>query len=108
MRNNPKAPGLLEKQVDGLTNRLFDGLLSQLRSVPVGMRVDAWILANYPELAALQRKAVMKQLDDAAAALRPEVPGIMPDEALEASLAMSAAFSIFRAEKFGQPQITLP
>jgi len=43
---------------------LFNGILSQLRSIPVGLGVDSWILEDYPDLAPLQREAVMKQLED--------------------------------------------
>ena len=49
----------------------------------------------------------MKQLYDIAAGLRPDVQKMMPDKALTASLSMSAAFSIYWAERFGQPQLTL-
>lgn len=108
VRNNPKTPGLPENKIEGLTGFLFNGILSQLRSVPVGLRVDSWILEEYPELAPLQRAAAMKQLDDIAAGLRPDVQDMMPDEALTASLSMGAAFSIYWAERFGQPQLTLP
>ena len=108
VRDNPKTPGLPENKIEGLTGFLFNGILSQLRSIPVGLRVDSWILEEYPELAPLQREAAMKQLDDIAAGLRPDVQDMMPDEALTASLSMSAAFSIYWAERFGQPQLTLP
>ena len=50
----------------------------------------------------------MKQLDDNAAALRPGVQAMMPDEALHKNIAMSAAFALFWADKLKQPQITLP
>jgi len=31
--------------VEKLGDQLFDGLIVQLRSIPVGFRVDAWILS---------------------------------------------------------------
>lgn len=36
----------------------------QLRSIPVGLRVDAWILDIYPDLAPLQRIFVLQQLQE--------------------------------------------
>jgi hypothetical protein len=108
VQNNPKTPSIAKSSADGLTNFLFQGILSQLRSVPVGMRVDLWILNEYPELEPLQRAAVMKQLEDNVAGLRPQVQAMMPDQALAANLSMSAAYSLFWAEKLGQPQLTLP
>jgi hypothetical protein len=31
-------------------DHLFDGVMTQLRSVPIGLRVDAWVAEDYPEL----------------------------------------------------------
>jgi hypothetical protein len=36
-------------------DQLFDGLMTQLRSVPIGLRVDAWLAADYSELRELQQ-----------------------------------------------------
>src|SRR5262249_44960846 len=44
--------------VEKLRDQLFDGLMLQLRSIPVGLRVDAWILRDYPEFAPLQHSAI--------------------------------------------------
>src|SRR5215218_6348235 len=56
-----------------LTQQFLDGLLTQLRSYPIGMRLDAWIHATFPGLDALQRAAVDRQQQDNRAELRPEV-----------------------------------
>ena len=63
------APSAVEK----LRDQLFDGLMVQLRSIPVGLRIDAWILRDYQELATLQRSAVLRQLQDNQATLAPDV-----------------------------------
>ena len=105
---NPKMPGMPEKARNDLTGFLFDGILAQLRSIPVGLRVDSWILDRCPDLAPLQREAALQQLSDNTAGLRPEVLEMMPDQALAASLSMGAAFAIYWAEKLNQPQISLP
>ena len=108
VQNNPKTPNLATSVADGLTGFLSNGILSQLRSVPVGLRVDSWILSEFPDLAPLQRQAIFRQLDDNAAALRPDVLASMPDQALDTSIAMNVAFALYWAEKFKHPQIALP
>lgn len=87
---------------------LGSGLLSQLRSMPVGLRVDDWIRTDYPELAPLQRKALERQWHDLAAGLRPEIQRVMPGEALRASLGMNAAFALYCARTLDLPQLVLP
>ncbi len=108
VRGNPKTPKLPEQNLRGLIGFLFHGILSQLRSIPVGLRVDSWILAELPDLADLQQQALMRQLNDNAAALRPDVQAMMPDQALAANIAMSAAFALYWSEKLNRPQIVLP
>jgi hypothetical protein len=108
VRNNPQAPGLSESTVESLSCLLGNRILNQLHSIPLGLRVDSWILAEYPEFAPLQREAAIAQLDENAAGLSPDAQRLMPDRALAASFAMSAAFASYWAEKFGQAQITLP
>ncbi len=105
--SNPKTPNLPEQTVVGLTGFLFNGILSQLRSIPVGLRVDSWILAEFPDLAELQQQALTKQLNDNAAALRADVQAMMPDKALATNIAMSAAFALYWAEKLTRSQIAL-
>lgn len=108
IKSSPKSSNVPESSVDGLADFLFNGILSQLRSMPVGLRVDDWILHEFPELAALQRQAVMRQFDDNAVALRPDIQAAMPDEALRANIGMSAAFAVFWADRLSQPQVLLP
>ena len=54
-------------------NYLFDGLMTQLRSVPIGLRVDVWLERDFPELGELQRTFAIRQLQDNQQALSPEV-----------------------------------
>lgn len=94
---------LSEQILSGLRDQLYDGLLLQLRSLPVGLRVDAWVAASYPALRDLQRAAVVRQLNENAQALRPEVRAIAPDRVLAASLGMNAAFAAFFARLWADP-----
>lgn len=106
--NNPKAGKPPQANVTGLIQFLHSGLLSQVRSIPVGLRVDDWILQEFPDLLPLQQKALSKQLNDNAAALRPDVQAAMPEQALAINISMSAAFALFWADRLNQPQIALP
>lgn len=87
---------------------LRNGLLTMLRSIPVGMRIDRDLRLRFPELIQAQEQAIRRQLDDHAAILRPNVQKDIPVAALEANLAVNAAFAKFWAGELGQPGFTLP
>lgn len=106
--SNPKPGKPPKENASGLIQFLHSGLLSQVRSIPVGLRVDQWILQEFPDLLPLQQKALSRQLNDNAAALRPEVQAAMPEQALAINIGMSAAFALFWADRLNQPQISLP
>lgn len=108
VHNNPNARHLVGAINPQLIRFLCSGLLSQLRSMPVGLRVDDWIRTEFPELATLQRQALDRQLNDNAAGLRPEVQRAMPAEAVRASLGMNAAFALYWARTLDIPQIVIP
>ncbi len=108
MQENPQARSLAESMNPRLIGFLCSGLLGQLRSVPVGLRVDDWIRTDYPELAPLQRKAIERQWGDHAAGLRPEIQRVLPGKALRASLGMNAAFALYWARTLELPPLVLP
>ena len=47
-----------------LGDQLYDGLILQLRSIPVGFRVDAWVRDTFPALVEPQRRSASRQLDE--------------------------------------------
>lgn len=94
--------------IEKLRDQLFDGLMVQLRSIPVGLRVDAWILRDYPELAPLQRSAVLRQLQNSQATLAPDVRKIAPTKVYKASVTMNAAFALFWSRTWDDPALSLP
>ena len=57
--------------VRGLRNQLFDGLMVQLRSIPVTLRVDAWVRKEYPDLHGQQEEAARDATDRKPADARP-------------------------------------
>ena len=91
-----------------LVKMLRDGLLNHLRSTPVGMRVDEWIAADFPELADLQRRALLRELEDAATTLAPRFRQVSPDPIYRPTQVISAAFAQFWAGRLNQAQIALP
>ena len=88
----------MSKEVfSSLLERLFGGLILQLRSMPISMRVDAWIQRSYPELADQQKKAIVRQLNDNSMPLKPEVREIAPDKSIHSSVDMNAGFALYWA-----------
>ena len=88
--------------------QLHDGLVVQLRSIPVGLRIDEWLIQSYPELRPLQKEAVGAQLVEAAGALQSDIRAITPGRVYRASTGMNAAFAAFWARFLDDPSITQP
>ena len=61
LRGNPAA-----SQMKGM---LLGGLMTQLRSMPIGMRIDDWLFHEYPELRLQQIAGAKAQLRDNSRAL---------------------------------------
>ena len=91
-----------------LLDQLFDGLMLQLRSIPLGLRVDSWIHREYLDLADLQREAAVRQLHDNQRSLAPDVRKIAPTKVFRSSVTMNAAFAAFWARTLKDPSLTLP
>lgn len=78
-----------------LVDQFLSGIIQQLRSYPIGLRVDHWLRQGYPGFAEQQKKAIDRQLNDNAMTLRPEVRQIAPAKVFEANVGMNAAFAQF-------------
>jgi hypothetical protein len=108
----PDGPGkklkLPSESISALRDQLFDGLMTQLRSIPIGFRVDSWIMREYPELAQLQRDMTMRQIKDNLAVLSPDIKKIAPKKVYQSNLTMSAAFAEFWARHYSDPSLSLP
>jgi hypothetical protein len=108
----PDGPGkklkLPPETVSTLRDQLFDGLMRQLRSIPIGFRVDSWITREYPELGQLQRDMIMRQIQDNLASLGPEAKKIAPRKIYQANVTMNAAFSAFWAKQLSDPTLAIP
>lgn len=108
----PVGPGkklkLFPESISALCDQLFDGLMTQLRLIPIGFRVDSWIMREYPELAQLQRDMAMRQIKDNLAALSPDIKQIAPKKVYQSNITMSAAFAEFWARHYSDPSLSLP
>jgi hypothetical protein len=91
-----------------MVEQFFGGIIQQLRSVPIGLRVDSWLQECYPDLAEQQKKAIDRQLNDNATSLRPDVRQIAPAKVLEANVGMNAAFALFWSRTWNDPLLSMP
>jgi hypothetical protein len=90
-----KRMGLPDESVKQLTNQFFDGLMTQLRSVPIGLRIDQWIWDDHPSLRESQKTSMAKQQQDNVQALSPQVRSVAPVTVFNANAAMNAAYALF-------------
>ena len=101
---DPKFPPVVRT----MTDSLLAGLLTQLRSYPVGLRVDGWLYTNCPDLRGLQTKAVRSQLGQNVDAMKAGAGGYFPPKLYRANMAMNAAFAAFWSWLWNEPPLTLP
>jgi hypothetical protein len=94
--------------VRGMGDHLLEGLVTQMRSIAVGLRVDDWILASYPELRELQVAATRAQLDQNVRVIPLGAKGVLPAKVWKANITMNAAFAAFWARKWTEPALTVP
>jgi len=108
VKEHPVAQMLPPAALPQFVQLLRDGLLHHLRSIPVSMRVDRWLAAEFPELKELQRQAVMQQVQDSVLTLAPQHRQSTPRLIFDATQGISAAFAAFWSQRLEQPQLTLP
>jgi hypothetical protein len=99
---------LTPEQTTPLRDKLYGGLMMQLRTTPVGLRVDRWLWERYPGLRDVQQDAARELIAEGTASLEPEVRSMTPPRPLMASLAMSAATAEFWARTWAEPEIVDP
>jgi hypothetical protein len=91
-----------------IVEQFFGGIMQQLRSMPIGLRVDSWLQQSAPGLAEQQKKAIARQLNDNAASLRPDVRQIAPAKVYEANVGMNAAFALFWSRTWNDSLLSMP
>ncbi len=94
--------------VKQLADQFFDGLLTQLRSYPIGMRIDQWIRETYPALHEAQEASVDRQQRDNAQALNPQIRQMSPPLVFSGNASMNAAYALFCERLLGRGQYVIP
>lgn len=98
----------LDSLPEQLAPSLVDNIITQLRTYSVGMRVDAWILEGFPELAEEQKQSVSMQLAQNEQSLSPNIRSRFPKGILDANSGMNAAYAKFWGDRFGESRFALP
>lgn len=104
LENKPFMPEIIHKICD----EFFQGLMLQLRSYPVGMRVDSWIWEEYPELREIQVESAKMQMQTNVQSMSPEICEIVPKTIYKANIAMNGVFASFWSDKLSEDRFLIP
>lgn len=91
-----------------ITSRIFVSLMLQLRWVPVGLRVNATIRKECPDLVELQDTFARRQLGENAQILRPDAQEFTPEALYRRLVGMHAAYAEFWARMLNEPKLATP
>ena len=100
--------GLSKSQLEPFRDQLLGGLITHLRSVPVGLRVVNWLGRNYPQLRDLERKHADKELAVGVDSLAPRIRDMMPKGIFQPTHYINAAHAIFWGERLEKPNLVRP
>lgn len=110
-----KAPGgiaqkfnLTGTQREGIKQQFLGGLITHLRSVPVGLRVSEKLTLDFPELLEYEVLHVEKELAIAKESLSRQIKDMMPVEIYNPTQAINAAYALFWATCLEKPVIVNP
>jgi hypothetical protein len=106
LRKKGKLP-LPEVALSNLQQQMLSGLIIQLRSVPVGIRIDDWLYNEFPAIRDLQQQSALRQLQENSLTLLPQVAEFSPTQIRRASVTMNAAFADYWARLWSEPQLAL-
>jgi len=103
-----KRMGLPETAVRELADKMFDGLMTQLRSLPIGLRIDKWLWDAHPDLREMQKESIMRQQQDNVQTLGPQISEITASSVFFANVSMNLAFAIFFDRLIGRDLYAVP
>ncbi len=89
-------------------DQIYDGLIRQLRSVPVGLRVDGWLSQDHAGLIEQQRAMISRQLQDNNVVLGPDIRAATPAKVYAANVTINAAFAAYWSRKWSDPAFVTP
>jgi len=107
LARSPIAKLVNEAQMPGICEQMLHGLMTNLRSVPVGLRVDNWILVEHPDLVEMQKNAAQRQLKENLGSTSDTVRASIPPQIYDATMTINAAYAQFWAGKWNQPELAL-
>ncbi|HRJ53719.1 MAG TPA: hypothetical protein PLE99_13210 [Candidatus Thiothrix moscowensis] len=100
-------PGIPLGQREAFTDHVIGGVLTQLRSVPIGMLIDIHLHREYAELHAVQQQSLVNQVVEHIACLQ-LTPDMFPRTLVRANQVMNATQALMVAELFDMPGIFEP
>jgi len=102
-----EAMGLADSAPD-FARMMISSITQQLRTYPVGTRVDNWIWNNLPELREQQEHSVREQLAENGRALAPEIRAKFPKPLVDANTTMNAAYAELWGGVLGDRRFSIP
>lgn len=80
----------------------FDGIIKQVTSMSVDMRIEKWIYEKYPELRKVQIVSIDKQIRDNMQSLSKRVSEFAPKKIYDANNCMNYAFALYMESLLGK------
>jgi hypothetical protein len=90
------------------TQMITDGLGTQLRSMPIGIRVDRSLYIDRPELRSLQRSAAERSMKENLGCLHPSIKAHAPDVVVQATASMNSAFALAWSRLWNEDTHSVP
>lgn len=87
---------------------ITDGLGVQLRSMPIGIRIDRQLHEMRPELRGLQKTAAERSMKENVGCLHPSVRMLAPDKIFHATVGMNSAFALMWSRLWGDESHVVP
>lgn len=94
--------------LEAFSEHLLGGVITQLRSAPIGLHIDEWIADEFPMLEDQQRTSAESQLEENMAVLAPRMRDMVPKQIYNASVTMNAATAAFWARKWDDSRFVVP
>ena len=91
-----------------MASSLLHGILGQLRSLPIGLRVDDWLFQEYPEIRPPQVRGALEQLAEYSSVLSSPIRAMVPPPIDHANTAMNSAFALYWARSIADESVALP
>lgn len=96
------------QQLDGFKQQLLGGLITHLRSVPIGLRVSETLTLDYPELLELEEQQAEQELAIGRESLSPSIKEMMPVEVYNPTQYINAAYALFWTARLEKPAVANP